>query len=252
MKRTLTSILGLALSFFAVGLFADDSADAVKVKLAKALGIDASQIRPSEAAGLYEVRHGHDFIYVTTDGKYVLKGDLININTGEEVTEQRRRADRLAALKELGDDNMIEYGPRPPVAAKYLVTVFTDIDCPYCRKLHSEIAEYNAKGIAIRYAFFPRTGLDTPSYYKAVSVWCAADRSSAFTRAKHGDNVPEKRCDNPVAHEYQLGLDLGIQGTPMLILPNGSIYPGYLSADELAEVLSKQEGGAKNASKPDS
>ncbi|MDR3417853.1 MAG: thioredoxin fold domain-containing protein [Nevskia sp.] len=250
MKRTFSTLLGLCLAVCAGAPSAADDAEAIKAKVAKALGVDPSDIHSAQASGLFEVKHGHDFAYVTADGKYLLQGDLVSIDTGEQITEQHRRADRLLALKDLGDANMIAFGPRPPMAPKYVVTVFTDIDCPYCRKMHSQIAEYNDKGIELRYAFFPRTGLNTPSYHKAVSVWCAADRQSAFTKAKHGDSVPQKQCDNPVAREYQLGLDLGIRGTPMLVLPDGEIYPGYVEPDELAAILAKQDAQTKDASIP--
>jgi thiol:disulfide interchange protein DsbC len=127
------------------------------------------------------------------------------------------------------------------------VTVFTDIDCPYCRKMHSQIAEYNTRGIAVRYAFFPRSGLNTPSFDKAVSVWCSANRREAFTRAKQGQAVPARHCDNPVAREFQLGLELGIHGTPMIILPNGDIWPGYATPDDLLSILQQSEEQTRTA-----
>jgi thiol:disulfide interchange protein DsbC len=221
--------------------------DAVKEKIAKALHVTVADIRPSAAPGLYEVQKGHEFGYATADGKFFIAGDLVNLDTGERITEAHRRADRLAALKELGEDNMIVFAPPPPIATKYVVTVFTDIDCPYCRKLHSQIAEYNAKGIEIRYVFFPRTGLNTPSYFKAESVWCAPDRRVALTQAKRGQALADKKCANPVAREYQLGLDLGVHATPMLILPNGDELPGYVPPDELVDELARSAAEDKTA-----
>jgi len=238
----------VALTSSAVSAADDSATEAAKDKIVKGLGVERNDIRPSAAAGLYEIQHGHDFGYVTADGKYLLRGDLINLETGEEITENRRRADRLLALKQLGD-NFIEFGPNPPIAAKYTVTVFTDVDCGYCRKLHSEIADYNAKGIAIRYAFYPRSGPDTDSWHSAEAVWCSADRKTALTQAKKGASIKlqGKPCDNPVAKEYQLAQDIGIRGTPMLVLPNGDIYPGYVPPSALASKLAQLDADAAKA-----
>lgn len=227
----------------------DATAEASKDKIVKSLGVERGNIRPSPLPGIYEIQHGHDFGYVTADGKYLLRGDLINIESGEEITENRRRADRLLALKEIGEKNFIEFGPTPPIAAKYTVTVFTDVDCGYCRKLHSEIAQYNAKGIAIRYAFYPRSGPDTDSWHSAEAVFCSADRKTALTQAKQGQviKLKGKTCDNPVAKEYQLAQEIGIRGTPMLVLPNGDVYPGYIPPATLASKLAQLDADAVKA-----
>lgn len=252
MKRLSTLLLGVLLGAGLAGsiaVLADQaqSTDAIKDKIAKTLGIDRDHIRPSPMPGWYEVQKAHEFAYVSSDGKYAMEGELMNLDTGEQLTEERRRADRLQALKELGSDNMVIFAPRPPIAAKYVVTVFTDLDCPYCRKLHSQMAEYNARGIAFRYVFFPRHGINSPTYFQEISVWCSPDRQAALTKAKLGDSIPARKCDNPVAREYQLALDLGIRGTPGLILPDGTLYPGYLSPDELVEELTRQDAGARSA-----
>lgn len=230
------TVLGaLALSAVAATPAADG--EAAIDHAAKALKIDRTQIRPSPVPGLLEVQHGHEFGYVTSDGKYLLRGDLVNIDTGEEITEQRRRQDRIASLKTLGDDSTILFAPNPPIATKYTVTVFTDVDCGYCRKLHSEISEYNKLGIAVRYAFFPRTGPNTDSWHRAEAVWCSSDRRAALTKAKLGQNINAKSCPNPVERDFKLGVDLGVRGTPMIFMPNGDIVPGYVPPEDLAESL---------------
>ena len=250
-KRIFAALLGLGMAFSAGILAGDDTAaDAVKDKIAKALGIERDDIRPSPVSGWYEVQKDHVFGYVSTDGKFLLQGDLVNMDTGETVTENHRRADRLTALNKLGSDNLIEFAPQPPIATKYVVTVFTDLDCPYCRKMHSQIAQYNAKGIAVRYAFFPRHGLNSPTYYQAISVWCSADRQDALTRAKLGESIPARKCDNPVDKEFHLAMDLGISGTPGIILPDGSLYAGgYAPPDELAAILAKSDADDKASDK---
>ena len=249
MKRIFTAILGLGLAFSAGVLAADEnSTDAIKDKIAKILGVDRDHIRPSPVSGWYEVQRDHEFGYVSTDGKYLMQGELVNIDTGERLTEELRRSDRLAALKDLGAENMIEFAPTPPVAVKYTVTVFTDLDCPYCRKLHSQIAQYNAKGIAVRYVFFPRHGIGSPTYFQEISVWCSANRQDALTRAKLGENIPSRKCENPVDKEFKLAMDLGISGTPGIILPDGTLYGGgYAPPDVLADVLAKSDADNKAA-----
>lgn len=248
MKRLVFALLALGLAFGAGALIADDnSPDAVKQKIAKLLDVPVANIQPAPMSGWYEVQHAHDFAYVSSDGKYLMQGDLVNTDTRENLTEDRRRADRLQALKQLGADNMIEFAPPPPIASKYVVTVFTDLDCPYCRKLHSQIAEYNAKGIAIRYVFFPRHGIGSPTYFQAISVWCSANRQDALTRAKRGESTPPKKCENPVDKEFKLAMDLGITGTPGLILPDGTLYGGYTPPDDLAALLEKRAEEDKEA-----
>jgi thiol:disulfide interchange protein DsbC len=237
MKRTLIAAVALALAFAAGVRAGGDTVNAIKEKIARKLGIQVADIHDSPAAGLYEIVKDHDFGYVTTDGKYLIQGDLVNMDTGDQITETRRRSARLEALRELGEQNMIDFPPQPPIASKYVVTVFTDVDCPYCRKLHSQMAGYNARGIDIRYIFFPRTGLNTPSYYSAESVWCSQDRQAALTKAKRGEPLPQRECANPVAREYQLGLDLGVRGTPAMILPDGEVVPGYIPPEKLADAL---------------
>jgi len=117
--------------------------------------------------------------------------------------------------------------------------VFTDIDCGYCRKLHGEIDQFNAKGITVRYLAFPRSGIGAPSYNKAVSVWCDKDPQAAMTRAKNGETLPKADCDNPVKEQYELGQLIGVQGTPAIIMEDGALLPGYVPAAKLAAALDK-------------
>jgi thiol:disulfide interchange protein DsbC len=127
-----------------------------------------------------------------------------------------------------------------PKSSKHLVYVFTDIDCGYCRKLHSEIDQYLTEGIEIRYLFFPRAGEGSDSYKKAVSVWCADDRNTALTKAKRGDTIEERQCDNPVDQHLTLGTQMGAAGTPMLVTEKGNILPGYVPAGQLAKILAQE------------
>jgi thiol:disulfide interchange protein DsbC len=202
-------------------------------------GVTAEMVTPSAAPGLYQVQHGQEFGYVTRDGRYFIVGDMIDLVTGDEITEQLRGASRQAVVKQFGPDEVIEFAPKDP---KYFITVFTDIDCGYCRKLHSHIAEYNADGIAVRYLFFPRSGPDTESFYKAEKVWCAADRKAALTQAKLGPGYEgDKSCKNPVMDHLHLASQLGLRGTPAIVLPDGELIPGYQTPEQLLKVLAQHE-----------
>jgi len=209
-------------------------------KVAKAVsaavpGITKDAITPSAAPGLYQVHKGSTFAYVTADGRYLIQGDMVDLKTGEEITEKQRMDTRLAVIKQFGPDKVIEFSPKDP---KYVVTVFTDVDCGYCRKLHSQIAEYNNDGIGIRYLFYPRTGPNTPSFEKAKAVWCSTDRHQALTQAKRGmEPNGAANCPNPVMAQWEAGEALGVNATPMMILPDGELVRGYVPPQALASRL---------------
>ncbi|MCC6302323.1 MAG: DsbC family protein [Gammaproteobacteria bacterium] len=196
------------------------------------------EIRAAPAGGFYEVSYGMETFYISADGRYLLQGDLLDLKTQVNLTEQKRTEQRRVLMRSVKPEDAIVFAPAGK--PKYTVYVFTDIDCGYCRQLHKEIKRYNELGIEIRYLAYPRTGIDTPSYYKAVSVWCAEDRKAALTDAKAGRQPPERNCDNPVEAEYSLGSKLGVSGTPTLVFSDGSVLPGYLNPKQLAQYLDAQ------------
>lgn len=213
--------------------------NAIKQILAKSMpDVRVDAVRPSEIKGIYEVMVGANILYATEDGKYIFQGRLIDVESRADLTERKLGAVRLAALEKLGEAKMIIFKAKIP---KYTVTIFTDIDCAYCRKLHSEIDSYMAQGITIRYVFFPRAGKGSESYNKAVSVWCAKDRNAALTAAKKDQSIDNKSCENPVDEHMQLAADFDVKGTPMIITEKGNIYPGYLPAKELVEALETEK-----------
>jgi thiol:disulfide interchange protein DsbC len=198
-------------------------------------GVKAEDLHPSPIPGMYELMRGTDAAYVSTDGKYAILGDLYDLRANDNLTENRRRDLRLKMLAAVPESQMVIFGPAD---AHHTVTVFTDVDCAYCRRLHSQITEYNRLGIRVRYVFYPRTGPNTESWAKAEQVWCSADRKEALTRAKLGQALPAKPCaDNPVAREYELGRQFNLQGTPAIVLGNGDMLPGYVTPVELAQEL---------------
>src|SRR5690348_507077 len=193
----------------------------------------------SPLPGLYQVIVQGQAVYVSADGRYMLQGDAYDLKTQRGLADARLDALRREALAKIPASRMIRFAPAHP---KFTVTVFTDVDCPYCRVFHSKIAEYNKLGIAVDYLFWPRSGLNTPSAAKAVSVWCAADRKRAFTQAKHGMDPKPAHCDNPVAHDYQLGIDLGVDGTPTIIASDGAALNGYADPLQLLQWLNEVPG----------
>jgi thiol:disulfide interchange protein DsbC len=184
--------------------------------------------------GVSEVLMGPAVFYITNDGRYLFQGSLIDMKTREDLSETRRKETRIAAINDFGEDRMIIFPAKEP---RHTITVFTDIDCGYCRKLHSEIDKYNAAGITVRYLLYPRSGPNSPSYDKAVSVWCKEDRRQALTDAKAGIQLAKADCDNPVKEEYDLGGLIGVRGTPAIILEDGEMLPGYVPANKLAKSL---------------
>jgi thiol:disulfide interchange protein DsbC len=202
---------------------------------AKMQGVKAEDLHATPIPGIYELLRAGDAAYVSSDGKYAIIGDLYETGSNKDLTENRRRDLRLKLLAAIPEAQMVVFGP---LNAKHTITVFTDMDCAYCRKLHSQISDYNRLGIKVRYIAYPRSGPNTASWSKAEQVWCAADRKTALTEAKLGKTLPNKICpDNPVAKEYDLGQQFNLQGTPTLILGNGEMVAGYLAPADLAAEL---------------
>jgi thiol:disulfide interchange protein DsbC len=203
-------------------------------------GARADELRPTPVPGIYELTRGIDVAYVTADGKYAFSGDLYELSSNNDLTEQHRRELRVKRIAAFPENEMLIFGPQSP---KYTITVFTDVDCPYCRKLHSQIGEYNRLGVRVRYLLFPRTGPNTTSWTKAEQVWCSANRNDALTHAKLGEELKAKPCtDNPVARSYALGRDFALEGTPAIILPDGEVLPGYVPPDVLVKHLKDTAG----------
>jgi len=223
----------------------------VKPEVSKAIIDKLSAARPelelgavetTPVPGIYQVRVTRGpILYVTGDGKYFFVGDLYQVepnefvNLGERAMNELRRQE-LAKLKV---EDMIVFPATGETRA--VVNVFTDVDCGYCRKLHQEMAAYNQAGIEIRYLAFPRAGLESESYRRIASAWCAPDqdqRRQALTRLKRGESIEENVCaGNPVASQYELGNEMGVNGTPAMVLMDGTMLPGYRSAPALARIL---------------
>ena len=199
-------------------------------RLPKAADAD---IKASPIKGLYEVLAGGQIMYMTKDARYVLDGSLFDLQERRNLTEETRGVVRKKAIEELGEDNMLVYTPKGET--KHTVTIFTDIYCPYCRRLHEEMDEYMANGVKVRYVFLPFKGKQ--SYDTSVSVWCAKDPNKAMDKAKAGEDVESKTCDNPISQHQNLANVLGIRGTPAIMLENGYLNPGYVPVAKLVDQI---------------
>ncbi len=227
------ALFGLALSAGAEDGLEQKFSERLKSVLPDA---KVTAVRPAPIAGLYEVEIGPTLLYMSGDGRYVIRGDVFDLQTHDNLTDARRAKARLAAFDRVGADSMIEFAPAngKPVRTLY---VFTDVDCGYCRKMHQEVKRLTDAGIAVRYLAFPRSGLDSESYDKAVGVWCSPNRQQALTDAKLGKKLEAGKCDNPVAAHYHLGEMMGVRGTPAVYLDDGAEIGGYIPAGELIHML---------------
>ena len=193
------------------------------------------KVEQAPLPGFRQVIVGGQMVYISDDGKYLLQGTLFDAQTKRDLTAARLAVENKQKVDAVPLAKRIVFAPS--AKPKYKITVFTDLDCGYCRKLHSQIADYNKRGIEVDYLFFPRTGIGSPSYDKAVSVWCAKDRKAAFTAAKAGANPTPLKCDNPVAEAFNLGTQVGVDGTPTIFGPDGTKLGGYLSPDQMLAKL---------------
>jgi thiol:disulfide interchange protein DsbC len=202
--------------------------------------IKVDRITRAPIPGFQEAIVGGQVVYVSDDGKYLLQGKLFDIATRTDLGEASMAKVRKDLLKTIPVRDRIVFAPPNP---KHTVAVFTDVECGYCRKLHSQIAEYNRQGIAVQYLAFPRMGLGSDDFKKMVAVWCAADPKKALTDAKNDRPVPMKNCTNPVTMEYDLGQRVGLEGTPMILAEDGTQLGGYLPPAQLRAALDKLAAG---------
>jgi thiol:disulfide interchange protein DsbC len=233
-----TAIPALALLMLPLLSQAAEDYSKVKAQLTRSFPqLSTAVVKSSPVPGMLRVEFGEEIGYVTSDGKYLFLGELIEVATHKNLnsavpTEQGKQVVR--EIEELGEANMIVMGPKN---AKRTMNVFTDVDCPYCARLHQDVPELNRHGVKVRYLLFPRNGLDSNTYKKSVAVWCASDRVKTVGIAKAGGKVDMKTCANPVEKHYRLGEKFGVQGTPTIYLDNGQRLGGYAPVDRMLSVL---------------
>ena len=220
------------------------SADARALDVIRKLNsqIRVDRIGVAPIPGFREAIVGGQTLYVSDDGRYMLQGSLYDLDAKRDMSEASLAKLRRELLKTIPVKDRIVFAPANP---KYTVSVFTDVECGFCRKLHSQIADYNREGIEVQYLAFPRMGLGSPDFQKMVNVWCAADRKQALTDAKNGRDVPTRNCKNPVTMEYDVGQRVGLAGTPLIVAADGTAMPGYMPPKELRAALEKLAAEAK-------
>ncbi len=234
----------LLAGLLALGCSAAVVAETTEQKISKQLQainpeLKAERVTATPVPGLFEAVVGGQVYYFSADGRYMVQGELVDLSERRSLTEPRRREIRLEQLAQVKKEDMLIYPAKGKT--QHVITVFTDIDCPYCRKLHEHIEEMNAKGIEVRYLLMPRTGIGSPSYRKAVSVWCNAKPNEALTTAKRGQSVPDAECPNPVRQHMALADAMGVNATPTLITAKGSLVPGYMKPDQLLAQLQAEQ-----------
>ena len=224
---------------FSLDGIANETEIVTKINQVLPAGMSVKGIKQSQVDGLFVVDIGDlQPIYASKDGNFFLYGEMYAIKNGEllNTTKQEISLNRKAILdSELSEKDFITFAATDE---KHVITVFTDVDCGYCRKFHGEIEDYNAQGITVNYVAFPRSGLESESYNKIVSAWCSSDPKGTLTALKEGRDPALKLCqDHPVENHYLLGQRIGITGTPAIISSSGDLLPGYLPPMELLKKL---------------
>jgi thiol:disulfide interchange protein DsbC len=218
--------------------------DSMQKMLSKAVPeIKVENVKPTPVKGFYEVTSGPSIFYVSEDGKFLFYGELFEIknDTITSITEQTRQAAVKAELAKIDPKTFIVFPASDK--EKAVITIGTDIDCGYCRKLHEEIPALNAAGITVRYIAFPRTPKGTPSYEKSAAIWCSKDPKATLDSVLKGGTPPEKpaECQDPFAEHTAFIRSIGASATPIIILQNGTVIPGYMPASDLIALVLKAE-----------
>ena len=210
----------------------DDAKDAMKEKYPNIKIDSIEQVNNS----FFEIIIQDQLYYLTSDFKHLIVGNVIDFETGDNLTENRLKNERVKYLSNINDENIIIYKPEE---TKYIVTIFTDTSCPYCQKLHNEVDKLLLNNIEIHYVLFSRNGNDDDAYNDMVSIWCSENQKEALDKAFSNNFLETKTCENPIAGNYLKARDLKVNGTPMIYMEDGSVIPGYVSSDKIMDALSK-------------
>lgn len=198
-------------------------------------GMEVGGFKASGMPGLLQFSMGAQTLYVTEDGRFLFQGDLYDLVSQKNLTEETEKSNRVGTLETFGEENMLVFKPKEQ---KNFITVFTDVDCPYCRRFHEEMDQYLAKGIAVRYIFLPFKG--QKSLEQSVNIWCAKNPQEAMTTVKNGNRITSPPCNNPIQKHMELGKNFSIRGTPAIVLQDGELIPGYRPVSDVAKMLGQQ------------
>ncbi len=239
MKRGLVLLLALVAGP-ATG--AETDIDQLRSRLAKTFPeVAKGTLQPSPLPGFFELVLDARVYYVSADGKHLFLGDIVDVNSRANLTENARQGLAKRLIGEISEKDMIVMAPKEP---RSTITVFTDVDCPYCARLHQDVPELNRNGVKVRYLMYPRAGKGSETYRRSVAVWCASDRVKAIGIAKNGGPLDLKTCANPVDNHFRLGERLDISGTPTIFLENGKKIPGYVPAAQLVAIINGRTAAA--------
>ncbi len=232
-KIMLGAVIGLALT--SGWAMADDVPADLSDKMKPLFGGAPDSLKTTPVPGVFEAKFGGEVIYISADARYVFAGDLIDAQSKTNLTEASRAEERKAIMKTVDASQTIEFKAKGD--EKHVLYAFTDVDCPFCVKLHREVPALNEKGVTVRYLAYPRAGVGSPAYKKMVNIWCSDNKQEALTKVKNGETIESKDCKNPVANDFALGQKLGVNGTPALVTADGLMIPGFRPADQLVKML---------------
>lgn len=234
--RSTALAIAMTTTLMALPLMAENEVPESLTKALKDLTPETpTSVKETPVKGLYEVLVGGEVVYLNADASYLIRGEMIDLKNKVNLTDLTLNGERKKLMDSLPDSDTVMFKPKGDT--KHTITVFTDIDCPYCVKLHQEMDAYHEAGIAVRYALYPRAGFGSSSYDKLQNVWCADDQNVAMTQSKSGQKIETKACDNPIKEHVALAQKLGVTGTPAIVLEGGQLLPGYRPAKALAPIL---------------
>ncbi len=233
MKRV---FFGLMVALSAVAVQAKTPIDAKLQAAFAEIGLQVNSVADSPVPGLLQVLTDKGLFFAANNGQFLFEGNIYDLKNKMLLNDSILQTVRRDGIKKYQSSTIEFKAPNE----KHVITVFTDTSCGYCRKLHNELQSYLDAGISIRYLAFPRGGLQGGTFNELQSIWCASNPQKTLTAAKAGDTIEPKQCSNKVAEHYALGQSFGISGTPAIVLPDGSLIPGYQPAAALAQVLATQ------------
>ncbi|MGB0845882.1 MAG: DsbC family protein [Thiolinea sp.] len=236
-KKLLLSVLASGVLMSGLAMAEDSATDTKELgeKLKPLFGDLPDAINKTPVEGIYEAVFGMELIYVSKDGRYFFSGDMIDGSTRTNLSETSRTTARKTEMAAVDPAKTVSFKAKGD--EKHVLSVFTDVTCPFCTKLHKEVEKLNEQGVTVQYLAYPRAGIGSGSYKQMVSIWCAEDQQDAMTRSKDGEKLEAKDCENPVANHFALGQKVGVTGTPALVTQAGTLIPGFRPADQLVKML---------------
>lgn len=220
---------------------AGDAQTRISAMLSKVTsGVEVVNIDETPVSNIMKVELSNGkYVYVTRDAEFVFPGKMLqHTESGlTDLTEQDLARKRRAELNSVDPADTITFKAKNEQKAE--IFVFTDVSCGYCKKLHRHIEDFNEEGITVHYLAFPRAGAESPAGQLMSMVWCAEDRQRALTAAKQEGAITQalEACDNPITKQHELGLVLGVTGTPGIYDSEGRHLGGYLTPAQLSKSL---------------